>query len=481
MRNEWLVLRLLGRLLPMIGLAVLLLHQRGREKKRPDEEVPDYIKYNPRLSSGAMELPMTMLFLPLFFALWCGVKNGLEALAFFSAGLAALLSVYDLLLLCLLPWLRKHISARACATLWLLPSLLYFAAHYLDQAVPQMPRLVFYIPPAVWRVAGILWAVGFTAVLARYFLQHRRFLRELRADERMPEEQTRLIWFELLREEGFSEDKTIPLRISPRVATPLVVGVSFKGLRAYLPERGYTEEDLRLIFRHELCHITRGDGETKLFWCFCRALCWFNPLIWIAADKALDDLELACDEAVLAGADEPVRRRYAALLLDTAGDARGFSTCLSSGAQTLRHRLKSVVAPGNLRRGTAVLVLAMVVLCLCQGQIAFATKRGRLGDFADIGSVILAEDSEAAAQWLRELEVLDMPALNKMNGIDGYSTQWKGRLTIRDSQGHSGTVFFSDRWVSVTYYDTQEWTSNSEVYRLTRPLDTSFLQSERRE
>lgn len=475
MRTEWLVIKLLGRLLPMIGLAVLLLHQRSREKKRPDEEVPDYIKYNPRLSSGALELPMTMLFLPLFFALWCGVKNGLEALAFFSAGLAALLSVYDLLLLCLLPWLRKRVSARTCAMLWLLPSLLYFAAYYLDEAIPQMPRFVVYIPPTVWRVAGILWAVGFAAVLARYFLQHRRFLRELHADERMPEDQTRLIWFELLREQGFSEEKTIPLRVSPCIATPLVVGVSFKGLRAYLPDRGYTQEDLRLIFRHELCHITRGDGETKLFWCFCRALCWFNPLIWIAARKALDDLELACDEAVLTDADEIVRRRYAALLLETAGDARGFSTCLSTGAQTLRHRLKSVVSLRKVRTGTALLVLAMLLLCLCQGQIAFATRRGTLGTFTDIGNVILAEDNEAATRWLRELQVLDMPALNKLNRTDGYAAEWKGSISFKDSQGRSGTVFFNDHWVSVTRYDAKEWTSGSETYRLVHPLDTQYL------
>ena len=477
MRNDWITLRLAVRLIPMIGLAVLLLHQRRRERKRPGEEVPDYIKYgSPRQSFGAIELPMTMLYLPLAFALWCGVKNGLEALVFFSAGLVALLSVYDLLLLCLLPWLRKHISARTCAMLWLLPSLLYYAAYYLEEAIPQMPRFVIYVPPTLWRVIGLVWFTGFVAILVWYFRQHHRFVRELQDGEQKPDEKVLQIWTELLTEYDFPEETAIPLRIQPEIDTPLAVGISTKKLRVYLPDRAYTEEELRLIFRHELCHVTRGDSGTKLFWCFCRALCWFNPLIWIAAKKALNDLELACDEAVLAGADEPVRRRYASLLLDAAGDARGFSTCLSSGAQTLRHRLKSVVSPRKVRTGTAVLVLAMILLCLCQGQIAFATKKGTLGSYVDIGTVILAADNEAATQWLRELQVLDMPALNKMNSIDGYAADWLGSLSFKDAQGRSGTVFFNEHWVSVTRVGAGGWNSLSETYRLAQPLDTQYLQ-----
>jgi len=476
MRAAWIAIRLAGRLIPMIGLAVVLLRQRSGERRKPEEEVPDYIKYGGyRRSSFAMELPMTVLFLPLFFAIWCGVKNGLEALAFFSAGLVALLSLYDLLLLCLLPWLRNRVSAQTCATLWLLPSLLYFAVHYLDEVIPQMPRFVIYIPPAVWRVAGILWAIGFLAVLTRYFLQHRSFLRELQTGEQMPDERTCQIWHEMLQEYGFPEEDPIPLRITSGTATPLVVGVRASKLRAYLPEHAYGEAELQLIFRHELCHITRGDGETKLFWCLCRAFCWFNPLIWIAAQKAMDDLELACDELVLQDADQQTRYTYARLLLDTAGDARGISTCLSSAAQTLRHRLKSVTAPRKVPRGTALLFGMMILLCLTQGQIAFSTQRSNLGSFIDLGNVILANDPVEATAWLEDLQVLEMPSLNKINNTDEYAAEWYGSLSIKDGKGRSGSVRFNDHWVSVSLYDAKSRISISKTYRLTQPLDREIL------
>ena len=67
------------------------------------------------------------------------------------------------------------------------------------------------------------------------------------------------------------------------------------------------------------------DAWGKFFLAFCTAICWFNPLMWVAMRKSADDLELSCDEAVTAELDEAGRRRYASLLLDTVGDERGFT------------------------------------------------------------------------------------------------------------------------------------------------------------
>ena len=63
----------------------------------------------------------------------------------------------------------------------------------------------------------------------------------------------------------------------------------------------------------------------------------------VAARKSADDLELSCDETVLAGEDSGSRKRYAELILKTAGDERGFTTCLSATATALRYRLKNII------------------------------------------------------------------------------------------------------------------------------------------
>ena len=58
------------------------------------------------------------------------------------------------------------------------------------------------------------------------------------------------------------------------------------------------------------------------------AMCWFDPPDVGRHAQSADDFELSCDESVLLAQPQPVRRQYAELLLKTAGDERGFTTCL---------------------------------------------------------------------------------------------------------------------------------------------------------
>lgn len=83
-----------------------------------------------------------------------------------------------------------------------------------------------------------------------------------------------------------------------------------------------------------------------------------------------DDLELSCDEAVTAELDEAERRRYALLLLDTAGDKRGFTTCLSASAKALRYRLQGIVHPLRRTSGALTVGLVFFVLCMSCGYVS---------------------------------------------------------------------------------------------------------------
>ena len=74
-------------------------------------------------------------------------------------------------------------------------------------------------------------------------------------------------------------------------------------------------EELRFLFSHELHHLQRRDIDTKVFLAFCQGLCWFNPLVWLAAAKGSDDLELSCDETVLRRFGGDVRAAYARVLI----------------------------------------------------------------------------------------------------------------------------------------------------------------------
>ena len=252
----------------------------------------------------------------------------------------------------------------------------------------------------------------------------------------------------------------------------------------FLPERAYTPDQYRLIFRHELRHVQRRDVDTKCFYIFCKALCWFNPLVWIALNRAAADLELSCDEMVVYGAEEDTRKEYAALLLDCAGDARGLSTCLSASASSLRRRLKGVVAPGERTAGTKLLAGAMAALALCSGLVGVSFRSGSLGevvlpDYPAPYSVSLRgegpeerveePDPQVAQALLDYLSPLPVTRLATGQQV------WGSAQPVLTLYFPGGWFFLTDGLCSIQ--DPMADQVTSVLYRVDAPVDWAYLRS----
>ena len=291
------------------------------------------------------------------------------------------LSLYFLLLLLFLPLLRREFSARLCATLWLVPSFLA-AAMNLFLRYRRIPLLVLPLPEGLLEGLGWVWLAGFLAVFGGRCLSDLRFRRELLRDA-YPEEDGRVlqVWREV-RAELQLEGQEIRLLRAPAAVAPLSLRQGLRQFATVLPERDYPEEALRFLFSHELHHLQRRDIDTKVFLAFCQGLCWFNPLVWLAAARGSDDLELSCDEVVLAGQDDRQRRDYAHLLLESAAEGRGFTTCLSARGRSLRYRLENVLKPRKRRPGTLLLAAVTLAVFLSWGSCAVSTRQGTLGEMA---------------------------------------------------------------------------------------------------
>lgn len=278
--------------------------------------------------------------------------------------------VYYAVLLCILPLLRRAFSARACATLWLLPNFLYLLVSFRN--LNDTPPLFTLTLPQRWLgMIGLVWAAGFALVLLGQIVSHFRYRRFLLRDAEPVRDRVILSLWEN-EQKHRNAKRMIPVLVSERVRTPLTIGCFPRTMRLVLPHLNYTQEEFRLIFQHEMRHIQRADTRTKAFLGFCTALCWFNPLMWVARRKVADDLELSCDELVLTLADEPTRRQYAHLLLDTAGSGKGYTTCLSGSASSLRYRLKHIVQPRKRLSGTILVGLVLFGLVLGSNTFALA-------------------------------------------------------------------------------------------------------------
>lgn len=99
---------------------------------------------------------------------------------------------------------------------------------------------------------------------------------------------------------------------SDRIETPFVFGILRP--RIYVPFG--IGEKLPYVLTHERTHLRHGDHIIKALWFAVLALYWFHPLVWLAYGLLGRDMELACDERVIAGLNDQEKGGYARALLE---------------------------------------------------------------------------------------------------------------------------------------------------------------------
>lgn len=417
----------------------------------------DNQRYLPYISG--LILPLWFLLMLLFSAAEGGLPMAAEMALRLCFPLFLHISLYYALLLPALPWLRRHFRARACAMLWLLPNYLYL----WQQDLPR-PLLVLHCGEPLLRGLFALWALGVVSVLGYYVLSHLLFRRSLLKEAtEVCETSIRRVFEEEVERAAFKKPKFRLMR-SSAIETPLTIGLFARRVRLLLPDKSYSEEELRLIFRHELIHIGREDAWSKFFLCFCTAMCWFNPLMWRAMGRSAEDMELSCDETVLLEADETERRRYAELILNTAGDSRGFSTCLSASAKALRYRLRSIMQPRKRRGGALLIAGLFCLLSMSCGYVALAYGEETLPlpDEAELYHVsnedfmsrtVICTDEAALLDYLRSLPLQHITGGYDYHGEAQRSLQFqlpRGTAMLR-LQGNSL------RWIPLWDEEAQSW------------------------
>ena len=163
---------------------------------------------------------------------------------------------------------------------------------------------------------------------------------------------------------------------------PAVVGVVRPRIVApadFVTRFGAPERDL--ILAHERAHLRRGDAAVNALACAAQCLCWFNPLVHLAARLLRIDQELACDATVI-GRFPQMRRAYAELLLKTQLATQPLPLGChwpAASAHPLKKRIAMLGSPLPQRamRGMGLVVAA--ALSLGAGGLAWATQPAASG------------------------------------------------------------------------------------------------------
>ncbi len=123
----------------------------------------------------------------------------------------------------------------------------------------------------------------------------------------------------------------------------------------------WPSDRLRAVLLHELAHVKRFDFLTQLLARFNCGLYWFNPLVWLAADRLRAERELACDDQVLRAGSRA--SDYAEHLLDVARSVKAGNTSSMAAVAMARPsqlgvRLVAALDAGRTRAALSPRVVA---------------------------------------------------------------------------------------------------------------------------
>lgn len=146
---------------------------------------------------------------------------------------------------------------------------------------------------------------------------------------------------------------------SEHVDSPFVLGILKP--KIYLPY-AMDGQNLHYVVGHEQAHIRRKDHWWKPLGFLLLTIHWFNPLMWVAYILLCRDIELACDEKVIAELGNEQRADYTQALVACAVNRRMIAACpLAFGEVGVKERIKSVM---NYKKPAFWVIVLAVTVCV---------------------------------------------------------------------------------------------------------------------
>ncbi|NQG97100.1 peptidase [Streptococcus suis] len=208
----------------------------------------------------------------------------------------------------------------------------------------------------------LVWLVGFLVVIGRAVFAYVKFRNLLKrwgnpiADARI------LANFQAIKTE-FGIQKSIRLFHYPQVSSPMIFGL--RNPIVLLPAIDYTDEELDLIFEHELTHYHHRDIYVNLLVLLVKAAHWFNPIVAFACKEVQEAAESYCDYSVLHERDQAYRSFYGETIITMIHKSQQpilLSSCFYSNKFNLKRRLISIM-DSRLPKPSLAILVTLVTSC----------------------------------------------------------------------------------------------------------------------
>lgn len=189
-------------------------------------------------------------------------------------------------------------------------------------------------------IAAIVWIVGVGVMLLYSMITYLRIQWQVRG--------------------AIRQEKNI--YICDNVDSPFVLGMITP--KIYIPFN-IGDTQMTYVLAHENAHIKRLDYLWKPLGFMLLTVYWFNPILWGAYILLCRDIEMACDEKVIAGMDGDGKRGYSETLLACSMHRRMIMACpVAFGEVSIKSRIKNVM---RYKKPALGMVLVSLVVCVITG------------------------------------------------------------------------------------------------------------------
>ena len=212
-------------------------------------------------------------------------------------------------------------------------------------------------------LAALVWLLGAVGFLAVQFTRHALFLRTVHRWQRPITQPETLAILEDERRQLHIR-RPVPLLLCPAVNSPMMIGLLRP--RLLLPDEELTQEELPLVFRHELTHLKRLDLWMKAGLVAASALHWFNPAVHALSRTLAFWQEASCDEAVTAKETQEGKQFYSETIIRVIRRQSRMKSLVTTsfygGKSGMKRRILAILEAGSKRAGAVVCLTTLLVV-----------------------------------------------------------------------------------------------------------------------
>lgn len=219
---------------------------------------------------------------------------------------------------------------------------------------------------AVWQICLAAWILV-TVFLGFYKIKdYKRSMRLFRVLPEIPRKCLNAVWEEDFIKQ-YPEIQELKFVKFNHTVSPFLAGLRQPVI--VMPDRKFTDQELRCVVGHEVLHYRNHD----IFWkIFTEALCtifWWNPVFLFMKKRLFHMIEIKNDRKLTEAMTVKEKSEYLDCLLGIVKDSCGNSFTGTVGfsktdKKILRQRVELIVSPGKINRGCQIVTGIVVAVLL---------------------------------------------------------------------------------------------------------------------